>query len=89
MFRAIILPIFTSIRLLVTASGIMHALCCRPVVGRPHRRCIIPQAVTHFSSPEDVQNNCPKPDELTGIINKPLLLHLDVCIYYLYFIKIF
>jgi len=31
------------------------------------------------------QNNCPKYVELTGIINKPLLLHLVVCLYYLYF----
>ena len=38
MFRAIILPIFRSTRLCVTACGIMHPRCCRPV---------IPQAVTH------------------------------------------
>ena len=36
------------------------------------------------STPEDGQNNCPKHVELTGIINKPLLLHLVVCLYYLY-----
>ena len=36
--------------------------------------------------PEDGQNNWPKHVELTGIINKPLLLHLVGCIYYLYFI---
>ena len=43
-----------------------------PATGRLHRGCIIPQAVTHTSSaPEDVQNNCPKHVELTGIINKP------------------
>ena len=28
--------------------------------------------------------NCPKHVELTGIINKPLLLHLVGCLYYLY-----
>jgi len=44
---------------------------------------IIPQAVTQSSAPEDGQN-CPKHVQLTGIINKPLLLHL--CLYYLYFI---
>ena len=33
---------------------------------------------------EDGQNNCPKNIELTGIINKPLLLHLVGCLYYLY-----
>jgi len=27
---------------------------------------------------------CPKPAELTGIINKPLLLYLVRCLYYLY-----
>ena len=52
--------------------------------GRQHRRCITPQAVTQSSAPEDVQNNFPKPVELTGIINKPLLLHLVGCLYYLY-----
>jgi hypothetical protein len=34
--------------------------------------------------PENGQNNCPKHVELTGIINKPLLLHLFGCLYYLY-----
>jgi len=46
-------------------------------------------AVTQSSAPEDGQNNCPKPVELTGIINKPLLLHLVSCLYYLYFITFF
>ena len=39
---------------------------------------------TQSSAPEDGQNNCPKLVELTGIINKPLLLHLVGCLYYLY-----
>ena len=51
-----------------------------PPTGRQHRGCIIPQS----SAPEDGQNNCPKHDERTGIINKPLLLHLVGCLYYLY-----
>ena len=56
-----------------------------PAEGRQHRRCIIPQAVTHsLSVPEDGQNNCPKHVEMTGIINKPLLLDLVGCLYYLY-----
>jgi hypothetical protein len=38
---------------------------------------------TQPSTPEDGQNNCPKHVELTGIINKPLLLHLVGCLYYL------
>jgi len=41
---------------------------------------------TQSSVPEYGQNNCPKHVELTGIINKPLLLHLFGCLYYLYFI---
>ena len=41
---------------------------------------------TQSSAPEDGQNNCPKYVELTGIINKPLLLHLVGCLYYLYFV---
>ena len=39
---------------------------------------------TQSSAREDVQNNCSKHIELTGIINKPLLLHLVRCLYYLY-----
>ena len=68
---------------------------------RQHRWCIILQAVTHSlvllkvsfahqsSTPEDGQNNFPKHVELTGIINKPLLLHLVGCLYYSYFIIFF
>ena len=41
---------------------------------------------TQSSAPEDGQNNCPNYVELTGIINKQLLLHLVGCLYYLYFI---
>ena len=79
MFRAVILPIFKSTRLCVTACGIMHPRCCHC------RGCIIPQAVTHsLSAPEDGQNNCPKHVELIVIINKPLLLHIVGCLYYLY-----
>jgi len=39
---------------------------------------------TQSSAPEYGQNNCPKHFEITGIINKPLLLHLLGCLYYLY-----
>ena len=38
---------------------------------------------TQSSAPEDGQNNCPKHVELIGIINKPLLLYLAGCLYYL------
>ena len=44
---------------------------------------------TQSSAPEDGQNNFPKHVELTGIINKPLLLHLVGCLNYLYFIIFF
>ena len=44
---------------------------------------------TQSSDPEDGQNNFAKYVELTGIINKPLLLHLVGCLYYLYFIIFF
>jgi hypothetical protein len=43
--------------------------------GRQHRA----------SASEDGENNFPKHVELTGIINKPVFLHLDGCLYYLYF----
>ena len=80
MFRTVILPIFTSTRLCVTACGIMHPRCWRPVAGRQHRGCIIPQAECSWNG----QNNYPKYVGLTGIINKPLLLHLVGQLYYLY-----
>ena len=34
MFREIILPIFRSTRLFITASGTMHPRCCRSVAGQ-------------------------------------------------------
>ena len=81
MFREIILPIFRSTRLCVTASGIMHTRCCRPATSWVHYTT---SCNTQSSAPEDGQNNCPKYVELTGIINKPLLLHLVGCLYYTY-----
>ena len=48
-----------------------------------------PVCNTQYSAPEDGQNNCPKYIELTGLINKPLLLPLVDCLYYLYFITFF
>ena len=44
---------------------------------------------TQSSASEDGQNNFPKHVELTGIIIKPLLLHLVGCLYYLYFVIYF
>ena len=60
-----------------------------PTAARQHRGCIILQAIIQSSAPEDGQNNCPKHVELTGIINKSLLLYLVGCLYYLYFITFF
>ena len=51
-----------------------------PAGGRQHRGC----CNTESSASEDGKNYCPKPVELTGIINKPLSLHLVGCLYYLY-----
>ena len=62
----------------VTACGTMHPRCCQPPAGN-----IVGN--TDSSAPEDGQSNCPKHVELTGIINKPLFLHLVGCLYYLYF----
>ena len=61
-------------------SLLYNAPTMLPAGGRQHRGCIN----TESSAPEDGQNNCPKHVELTGIINKPLLLHLVGCLYYLY-----
>jgi hypothetical protein len=52
--------------------------------SRQHRGCIILQAVKQSSASEDGRNHHPKNDEMIGIINKPLLLHLVGCLHYLY-----
>ena len=55
-----------------------------PAAGRQHQGCLIPQAVTQSSAPEDWRDQQPKHVELIGIINKLLLLHLvDVYIIYM------
>ena len=81
MLREIILPIFRSTRLCVTACGMMHPRCCRPARSWVHYTT---SCNTQSSIPEDGQNTWPKHVELTGIINRPLLLHLVGCLYYLY-----
>ena len=53
----------------------------RPATSRVHYTT---SCKSQSSAPEDGYNNCPKHVELTGIINKPLLLHLVGCLYYLY-----
>ena len=84
MFREIILPIFGSTRLCVTACGIMHPHVVaghRPATSWVHYTT---NCNTLSSPPEDGQNNFPKHVELTGIINEPLLLHLVGSLYYLF-----
>ena len=57
-----------------------------PAGGRPATSWVhyTTSCNTQSSAPGDGQNNCPKHVELTEIINKPLLLHLVRCLYYLY-----
>jgi hypothetical protein len=79
-----------------TASDIVNRYCClllswmrwntvpshpgyRPATSWVHYTT---SCNTQSSAPEDGQNSCPKHDELIGIINKPLLLHLVGCLYY-------
>ena len=44
---------------------------------------MLPACGTQSSAPEDGQNNFSKHVELTGIVNKSLLLHLVGCLHYL------
>ena len=62
----------------------MHPRCCRPVAGNIVGHYTT-SCNTQSSVPEDGQNNCPKHVELTGIINKSLLLHFLVA-YIIYII---
>ena len=58
-------------------------------IFRSSRLCVTVCGIIQSSAPEDGQNNCPKHVEVTGTINKPLLLYLVGCLYYLYFIIFF
>ena len=62
-----------------TACGIIHPRCCRPVTLRVYYTT---SCNTQSSAPEDGRDHRSKHVELTGIINKPLLLHLFDCLYY-------
>ena len=62
-----------------TACGILHTRCRRPVAWQPP----LPGYRTQSNAPEDGRNHGPKHVEMTGIINKPLLLHLVGCLCYL------
>ena len=57
-----------------------------PAGGRPATSWVLytTSSNTQSSAPEDGKNNIPKHVEPTGIINKPLLLRLVGCLYYLY-----
>ena len=59
----------------------MHRRCCRPATSSVHYTA---SYNTQFSAPEDGRNHCSKHVDLIGIINKPLLLHLLGCLYYLW-----
>ena len=63
-----------------------NALTMLPATGRPAASWVHYTTSCHSqsSAPEDGQNNCPKHVELTGIINKPLLLQRFCSLYYLY-----
>ena len=72
-------------------SSWFNAPTMLPAGYRPATSCVqyTTSCNTQSSVPKDSQNNCPKYVELTGIINKPLLLHLVGWLYYLYFIIFF
>ena len=53
-------------------------------IFRSTRLCATACGIMKSSAPEEEQNNCPKHVELTGIINKSLLLRIVGCLYYLY-----
>ena len=46
-FGKLFCPSSGALDCVLTACGIMQPRWCRPVAGRQHRGCIIPQAVTH------------------------------------------
>ena len=53
---------------MITACGIMHPRCCRPVAWKRNSSTSrLLAGNTQSSAPGDGQNNCPKHVELTGI----------------------
>ena len=78
MFWGLIPPIFRSIRLCVTACGIMNPRCCQLPGYRPATSWLhyTTSCNTQSSAPEDGRDQRPKHVELIGIINQPLILHL-------------
>ena len=85
MFWAMIPPIFRGTRLCVTACGIIHPGCCRPVARKlplPDYRSVTSwvhyttSCNTQSSAPEDGWDQSPKYVKLSVIIKKLLFLHL-------------
>jgi len=68
----------------VCYSLLYNAPMMFPAGGRQYRGHYTTSCNSQSSVPEDGQNNCPKHVDLPGSINKPLLLHLVGCLYYLY-----
>jgi hypothetical protein len=89
MFRVIIFP--SSGALGCVAASCYNAPTMLPAGGRSAASWMhyTTRCNTQSSVPEDGKNNCLKHVELIGIINKPLLLYLVGCLYYLYFIIFF
>ena len=56
----------------------------RAIIFRSTRLCVTACGITQSSAPEDGRDYRPKHVELIGIINKPLLLNLVGCLYYLF-----
>jgi len=94
MFRAIILPIFRSTET-VCYSLWYNATTMLPAGSLeagslPGYRSVTSWVYyttscnTQSSAPQGGQNSCPEHVDLIGIINKPLLLHLVGCLYYLH-----
>ena len=79
MFREIILPSSVALdcvlQLVVQCTDDVAGL--RPATSSVHYTT---SCNTQSSAPEDGQNKFPKHVVLTGIINKPLLLHLVGCL---------
>jgi len=74
--------VWNSIRSLLAsflATSSLYKKYRQPIRCNSNGLLIIPISSTCFG-----RNHCPKHVELIGIINKPLLLHLVGCLYYLY-----
>ena len=64
--------------MMLPAGGLEAPLPAGNIMGALYHKLL-----TQSSAPEDGRDQRPKHVELIGIINKPLLLHLVCCLYYL------